>query len=74
VPPAPPSTPTGLTAVAGDASVTLTWNAAASATSYRVKRATVNGGPYTLIAAPTSTSYTNTLLSNGTTYFYVVSA
>jgi hypothetical protein len=39
-----------------------------------VKRATTNGGPYTQIAAPTSTSYTDTSLTNGTTYYYVVSA
>jgi len=39
-----------------------------------VKRATSNGGPYTQIAAPTATSYNNTALTNGTTYYYVVTA
>jgi hypothetical protein len=33
-----------------------------------------SGGPYTQIAAPTSPSYTDTGLVNGTTYYYVVSA
>ena len=33
-----------------------------------------HGGPYTTIASPTTTSYTNTGLANGTTYYYVVSA
>src|SRR5262249_54040517 len=44
------------------------------ATTYNVKRATVSGGPYTTIASPTSTSYTNSGLTNGTPYYYVVSA
>ncbi len=39
-----------------------------------MKRATTSGGPYTQIAAPTSTSYGDTSLTNGTTYYYVVSA
>jgi fibronectin type 3 domain-containing protein len=39
-----------------------------------VKRAAVSGGPYSVIASPTSTSYTDTGLANGTTYYYVVSA
>ena len=52
----------------------LAWNASSGATSYRVKRATVSGGPYTTIASPTSTSYTDTAVTNGTTYYYVVSA
>src|SRR5271166_3499984 len=69
-----PSTPSGVIASAGDAQVSLTWNVSAGATSYHVKRATVSGGPYTQIAAPTSTSYTDTDLTNGTKYFYVASA
>ena len=69
-----PSVPTGLTATAGNAQVSLMWNASSGATSYRVKRSTVSGGPYTVIASPTTTSYPNTGLTNGTTYYYVVSA
>ena len=72
--PAIPPVPTGLTATAGSTQVSLSWNASSGATSYNVKRATVSGGPYTTIFSPTSTSYTNTGLTNGTTYFYVVSA
>src|SRR5690606_5906239 len=71
---APPAAPTGLTATAGPGQVALTWNASANATSYRVKRATSPGGPYGVIATRTTTSYTNTGLTNGTTYYYVVSA
>jgi poly(hydroxyalkanoate) depolymerase family esterase len=69
-----PPAPSGLVAVAGNGQATLTWNAASGATSYNVKRATVNGGPYTTVANVTTTSYANTGLSNGTTYYYVVSA
>jgi len=54
--------------------VALAWTASAGATSYRVKRATFSGGPYTVVASPTTTSATDTGLSNGATYFYVVSA
>jgi hypothetical protein len=71
---APPAAPTGLTATAGNAQVALTWNASSGATSYTVKRSTVNGSGYANIASPTTTSYTNTGLTNGTTYYFVVSA
>jgi fibronectin type 3 domain-containing protein len=70
----PPMAPTGLQAAAGNAQVSLIWTASAGATSYRVKRATISGGPYTQISAPTSLTYTDTGLTNGTVYFYVVSA
>ena len=73
--PSPPAAPTGLTATAGDGQVLLSWNASSGATSYNVKRSTVTGGPYTTIATGvTATSYINTGLTNGTTYYYVVSA
>jgi cellulose 1,4-beta-cellobiosidase len=70
-----PAAPSGLTAAAGDKQVSLSWNAVSGATSYNVKRAATNGGPYTTVAANVmATSYTNTGLTNGTTYYYVVSA
>jgi fibronectin type 3 domain-containing protein len=74
VPLTAPAPPTGLQATAGNAQISLAWTASAGATSYHVKRSTTNGGPYTQIAAPTSTSYTDTGLTNGTAYYYVVSA
>ena len=70
----PPHVPTGLNATSGDAQVALGWNASTGATSYNVKRSTVNGSGYATVASPTTTSYTNTGLTNGTTYYYVVSA
>ncbi len=69
-----PAMPTGLSANPGNAQATLTWSASSGATSYHVKRATTSGGPYTQVGAPTSTSFNNTSLTNGTTYYYVVSA
>jgi hypothetical protein len=69
-----PATPTGLNATAGNAQVGLNWTAVIGATSYNVKRATVNGGPYTTITNVSTASSTDNGLANGTTYYYVVSA
>lgn len=70
-----PPAPAGLTASAGNAQIVLTWTAASGATGYNVKRSTTNGGPYANVATNvTGTTYTNTALTNGTTYYYVVTA
>ncbi len=70
----PPNAPTGLAATVGSGTVNLTWNAAGGATSYTVKRSATIAGPYTTIATLGSspTNYTDTGLTNGTTYYYVV--
>jgi fibronectin type 3 domain-containing protein len=74
-PAVPPPTPTGLQATAGNAQVTLSWNASTGATSYNVKRSTANGGPFSAtLASPAVTNYMDTAVTNGTTYYYVVSA
>jgi fibronectin type 3 domain-containing protein len=75
-PPAPtaPSAPVNLAATAGDTSASLTWTASSGATSYKVKRGTSNGGPYTQVGTPAAAAYSDTSLTNGTTYYYVVSA
>jgi fibronectin type 3 domain-containing protein len=70
----PPPTPTGLTATAGNTQVALSWGASTGATAYDVKRSTVSGSGYAVISSPATTSYTNTGLTNGTTYYYVVAA
>ena len=70
-----PSAPTGLTATAGNAQVALSWSASSGATSYNVYRGTTSGGEgSTAIANVTTTAYTNTGLTNGTTYYYKVAA
>jgi hypothetical protein len=69
-----PAAPSGLDATAGNATVTLQWTGSSGSTSYKVKRSTTSGGPYSPVASPASTSYTDTGLTNGTAYHYVVSA
>ena len=69
-----PPVPVGLIATAGNAQVSMSWTASNGATLYYVKRSTTSGGPYTQISAPSATSYTDTGLTNGIRYFYVVSA
>lgn len=75
-PPNPPSAPTGLTATAGNGQVALSWTAGSGATSYNVYRGTSAGGESGTPVATgvTATSYTNTGLTNGTTYYYKIAA
>jgi hypothetical protein len=70
----PPPVPTGLSATAGSAQISLAWTASSGATSYHLKRSTVSGGPYSQVGAPITASDVDTGLTNGTTYYYVVSA
>jgi len=73
--PAPPPTPTGLTATPGNGSVALAWTASSGATGYNIYRGTTSGGEgSTPVATTASTSYTDTGLTNATTYYYTVSA
>lgn len=69
-----PGAPGGLSATAGVQQVALSWNTVSNATSYNVKRALTNGGPYTTIGNTTNTSFLNAGLTNGVTYYYVVSS
>lgn len=71
----PPTVPTNLVATSGNQSVSITWDNILNANSYSVKRSTTSGGNFTTIASDiTSTSYTDTDLTNGTTYYYVIIA
>ncbi|WP_239470665.1 endo-1,4-beta-xylanase [Archangium violaceum] len=69
-----PAPPTGLTATAGNGRVDLSWSTSTNASSYKVKRSTTSGGPYTPLAAVSGTSYSDTSVTNGTTYHYAISA
>ena len=70
----PPAAPSGLTATQGNQSVSLSWSASSGATSYNVKRGTASGGPYSQVTSVSVTNTTDSGLTNGTTYYYVVTA
>jgi hypothetical protein len=70
-----PSAPTGLAATVGSGTVDLTWLPTGGATSYTVSRGTTIGS-YTkvgTVTSPAPTSFKDKGLTNGTTYYYVVS-
>ena len=75
-----PSAPQNLVATVGNTQVALTWNTpssngGATITGYNVYRGTAsNGEGPTPIATVTGTSYTNTGVTNGQTYYYKVTA
>lgn len=68
--------PTGLAAAARSGQVTLTWSAPGGAVSYNVYRGTSPGGesPTPIATGLTALTYTDTGLSDGTTYYYTVTA
>ena len=69
-----PAAPTALAASAGTTQVSLSWGASANASGYHVKRGQASGGPYTALADSSTTSYTDSSVTSGATYYYVVSA
>jgi beta-galactosidase len=69
-----PAAPTGLTAIGGDTQVSLSWAAVPGAVSYNVKVSTISGGSYTNVANVTAPNFVVTGLTNGTPYYFVVSA
>src|SRR5262249_26166770 len=69
-PPTPPAAPATLTATAGNAQVSLSWSASSGAQSYNVKRSTTSGTGFTTVRSGlTATTFTDTGLTNGTTYY-----
>jgi fibronectin type 3 domain-containing protein len=74
-----PGAPSLTGATAGTASVALVWTAPASnggspITGYKVYRGASAGGETLFTTLGVVTSYTNTGLTNGTTYYYKISA
>jgi hypothetical protein len=71
----PPPIPAGLTAAPDTgARIDLAWNASYGAASYNIKRSTVHNGPYTTVANPVNPFFTDSGLTTGSTYYYVISA
>ncbi len=74
-----PGAPTLTSASGADGSVSLQWsppssNGGAAVTNYNVYRATASGAETLLTQVGNVTSYTDSAVTNGTTYYYQVSA
>jgi fibronectin type 3 domain-containing protein len=75
----PPGAPTGLVAAGGNGRVSLAWappvsNGGSAVTGYNVYLSTAPGSKGTDLATVTTTGYTATGLSNGTKYYFRVTA
>jgi hypothetical protein len=74
----PPAAPTGLVATAGNSLVRLDWddNAESDLAGYNVYRSQTEGGPYSQVNGTlvTASDYEDAGMTNGTTYYYVVTA
>jgi lipopolysaccharide/colanic/teichoic acid biosynthesis glycosyltransferase len=67
--------PTGVIGKNGNQSGELSWQPVQGATSYNIRYSLMNGGPYEILAAnTTSTDYVANGLTNGQTYYFVVTA
>ncbi len=66
--------PTNLTAAPSISKIDLSWDAVERATSYVVKRSETPGGPYETITTTSAITYTDNNVTNGITYYYVVTA
>ncbi|MDD3174631.1 MAG: fibronectin type III domain-containing protein, partial [Herbinix sp.] len=70
-----PSTPSDLKAsYESDRSIKISWGTIKGASGYRIYRATSYSGDYSYLKTTTSTSYLDTEIINGSTYYYKVRA
>jgi hypothetical protein len=70
-----PAAPGNLNARLLDGTASLSWSSTAYANTYKVKRSTTNGGPYTVVSGNlATTTFSESGLTPGATYYYVVSA
>src|SRR3989338_9962472 len=72
-----PSAPTGVSASPGNGQVTITWTSVSDAASYNIYSSTESGVTKTIGTTKLTSDaspYKHTGLTNGTTYYYVVTA
>ena len=72
-PQAPLPGPSPVNVAVGSARVVLSWTAVGGASSYNVKRGTSTGNYTTTTNVPVPT-FTDTTVTNGTTYYYIVTS
>jgi rhamnogalacturonan endolyase len=74
----PPAAPDGLSAVAGNGTVSLNWsdNSETDLAGYNVYRSQTSGSGYVLLNTSllTASDYTDNDVTNGITYYYIVTA
>lgn len=70
----PPGIPQDLIATAGDQQVALAWDAVPGAAFYHVLYSTTSGSGYAELTTTSSTTSAHAGLTNGTAYYYVVTA
>lgn len=66
--------PLNLVSTSGDAKNYLSWDAVDGADGYNIKRSITSGGPYETIATGSAITFSDSDVTPGTTYYYVVSA
>jgi len=69
-----PMAPLGLRAQSRSGQTQLSWVPVTGATSYTIQRSTSSGGSYTTVGTSSTPTFLNTGLTNGTTYYYKVTA
>lgn len=65
--------PVNLKVAAGDGKNILEWDTIFNL-SYTIMRSTTPGGPYSTLGSQSTTRFTDTAVSNGTSYYYVVTS
>ena len=74
----PPATPTGLSASAGDTTISLSWtaNSESDLSKYNIYRSTSSGSGFVAISSTIAgtVSYDDTGLTNGLIYYYKITA
>jgi len=72
-----PPPPANIAVVARDSAASISWSQVSSASQYTLKRSLSPEGPYTTVSSTlpyTQTSYYDSGLTNGTTYYYTLAS